>query len=162
MTTNDREDGRLDLRGTSPGDRSATLHGVAKIDDSVRARLSAARRDLRDRDATFALRARFTAELWRQRGELDLLEQIAREAEPEGPRAFGWASMSMDTGLTELQEDFVLTWSPHRVLSLCRAHRSMLDYLGDVVDADTDQVGVEQAFALLRQFSIVAWDGPVA
>ncbi len=79
-------------------------------------------------------RRRFDALAVRQLAELDRLEELARAARVRHDHRFGWAPMSMDTGLSPAQEEFVLTWSPERVLRLCDARRTMIRVLRAQID----------------------------
>lgn len=97
--------------------------------------------------------AEFTLQATRLATHLDRLEATARAAQPEADRVFGWASFSMDTGLTAAQEDFVACWSPQDVLSHCHGQRELLSRLQTWLSAHQDPEDLDLALALVRTFS---------
>lgn len=98
-------------------------------------------------------RAEIDFQVTRLRGHLAALEAAARSALPPSTHSFGWAAFSMDTGLTEAQEDFVTRWSPAAVLMQCRAQRELIDVVGGWLRLHPGPDDVDLALSLLCAFS---------
>lgn len=82
--------------------------------------------------------AEFAFQLTKLATHLDCLEASARAALPQADRVYNWAPFSMDTGLTEAQEDFVDRWSPQDVLNHCRGQRELMKVLQSWLLTHTD------------------------
>ena len=74
-------------------------------------------------------------------------ERLAENAQPD-PRVFlGWPSWSMETGLSQVQEQFVEHWSPQRVLDDSRRLRQLLVALQRWTTTHRDDAGLTEALS---------------
>lgn len=98
-------------------------------------------------------RSEINVQVTRLSGHLTALEAAARSALPQSTHSFGWAAFSMDTGLTEAQEDFVTRWSPAAVLAQCRAQRRLIEVVGSWLQRHPGPDDLDLALILLCAFS---------
>lgn len=98
-------------------------------------------------------RAALTEQIRRLAAHLVGTETAARAAQAGSSHPFGWASFSLDTRLTETQEDFVSHWSLREVPSQCYAQREMVDLLRMWLLAHPDDEDLDLALAVFRTFS---------
>ena len=93
--------------------------------------------------------AELAVQLDRLTAHLAGMEASARAAMPPADRVYNWAPFSMDTGLTEAQEDFVDRWSPQDVLNHCRAQRELIAVLKFWLLTHDSRTDLELAVALV-------------
>lgn len=103
--------------------------------------------------STLSQRAELNLQMTRLTTHLDSLEQCALAALPDPERVFCWAPFSMDTGLSEAQEDFVGRWSPRDVLNQCVGQREMVRLLRTWLTTNQDPESLDVALAMVCAFS---------
>ena len=80
---------------------------------------------------------------------IDAQERQAQAAQPELQRIRSWPSWSMETGLTDAQEEFVEAWSPQRVLDASRSVRQLVLILQHRLQTHRDDVDLDEALTIL-------------
>ena len=100
-----------------------------------------------------ALRAQFDDQVEALLLRVDAQEQQALAALPDAERLPSWPSWSLDTGLTDAQEEFVEAWSPQRVLETSRSVRKLVLVLQHWVSTHRDDVDLAEALTIFTSLA---------
>jgi hypothetical protein len=84
--------------------------------------------------------------------DVSIREVLALGASVPLNHGFRWASLAPDSGLTEVQEDFVDYWTPELVLAECRSRRELICALDEwalTAESEGDQSLVDYLLSLM-------------
>lgn len=107
--------------------------------------IGADRRNGYDRSA---LEAEFDDQVEALLLRIEAQERQALAAMPDVERLPSWPSWSLDTGLTDAQEQFVEAWSPQHVLENSRSVRNLILVLRHWVSSHRDDIDFAEALMI--------------